>query len=419
MTENQYVLQTRLEKLLTRKKSKKYYAYKLGIEEEEVDNLLKGIKQRSEAIADAAAMSEYAVDLENTIVKLEEDLKNSRAELTANVSEEIKTLDELIDKCKIDTSKWNIDRYVQNFWGNGTTPRWQVKAYLSLKTKEENFQKDFLSFLATYKPQIEQVPDPSDWDYITPRTCLVINKQDEHLNKFDINGSNSIEERFRTCYTKMNEILLVASNVNYIEKIVYIIGSDQFNSEWTGLTTKGTPQTNLLPYHDAFEKICNYELRMIQALKKYSNDITILYIPGNHDEFVGWHLIHWLKAMYSQDDWIKFDIRTDYTKLVKYGNSIMMFNHGDTIKPEKLAAQFPVLARDVWSQCTNYYIFTGDKHHEVSRDYNGVMFYQLPALSTAKSNWDSKMGHTCSKAELTAFMIDENEGINTIYKKRL
>lgn len=419
MTENQDVLQARLQKLLTRKKSKRYYAYKLGIKEDEVNSLLDRIRRGDEAIDDAVAISEYAEELEEVIVKLEEDLKNGKGELTANVRDEIKTLDELIEKCHIDTDKWNIDRYVQNYWGNREQPHWQVKAYLSLKTNQENFHKEFKKFLRGYTPAILVGYEPEPYDFISPKCCLVINKQDEHLNKFDINGSNNIEERFRNCHTKMVNILESARNTNYVEKVLYVIGSDQFNSEWTGLTTKGTPQQNILPYHDAFSKICNYELKMIQTLKKYCSNIEVMYMPGNHDEYVGWHLIHWLEAMYSTDEEIQFDISSDYTKLFKYGKSLMMFNHGDAIKPDKLAASFPVIGKDVWSDCDNYYIFTGDKHHEVSKEYNGIMFYQLPALSTSKSLWDSKMGHTCSKAELTAFLLGETEGVNTIYKQRL
>jgi hypothetical protein len=96
-----------------------------------------------------------------------------------------------------------------------------------------------------------------------------------------------------------------------------------------------------------------------------------------------------------------------------------MFNHGDAIKPAKLANMFPIEFKEEWSKCNNYYIFTGDKHHEVSIDFNGIKFYQLPALSGSKSLWDEKNGHTCSPAELTAFLIEEDQGMSAIYKQRL
>lgn len=419
MIENQEVLKERLQKLLTRKKSKRYYAKHLGVTEDQITLLMERIRRGDNALHMVPEMANYIVDLEDTIVKFDEDIKAGKGELTARVKDEIKTLDELIAKCNIDTEKWTIDRYVQNYWGNSSHPHWQIKAFLSIKTAEVNFHKEFKDFLKDYRPRLHTLPEPEPYNYISPKSCLIINKQDEHLNKFDILGKNTIQDRFANCYNRIKEILVEASNTNFIENIVYVLGSDQFNSEWTGLTTKGTPQRNILSYHDAFDMICQYELEMIHLLRSYSDNIRIIYVAGNHDEFVGWHLIHWLDAMYSGDKGISFDISPRYRKYITYGKSAIMFNHGDAIKPDKLVNMFPHEYREEWSKCDNSYVFTGDKHHEISKEYIGTMFYQLPALSSAKSSWDDKMGHTCAKAELTAFLLDREDGISTIYKKKL
>lgn len=419
MTENQQVLRNRLQQLLTRKKSKRYYAKQLGVTENEVNNLLERIR-RGEEVEESVEMANYIATLEDVIVKFEENIKAGTSELTANLKEEIKTLDELIEKCKIDTEKWTIDRYVQNYWGNSAQPHWQVKAYLTKKTPAENFQKEFKEFLRTYSPSPMRVSYKSlPTDTFCSKACLIINKQDEHLNKFDINGDNSIQERFNRTFNKVTKILEGARSTNYLEKIVYILGSDQFNSEWTGCTTKGTPQQNIAPYQEAFSKICDYELKMINLLKSNCDNLEVVYVPGNHDEYVGWHLIHWLQAMFWTSTNIQFDISYKYTKYMRYGKSAIMFNHGDAIKPAKLANIFPIQFKEEWSKAENFYIFTGDKHHEVSIDFNGIKFYQLPALSGSKSSWDEKMGHTCSPAELTAFLIEEEQGMTNIYKQKL
>lgn len=414
MPENQN-LRERLQQLLSRKKSRKYYAHQLGVTEEEIKAEMEAIRN-----IDANQILEYTCQLEETVLKLEEDIKRGVGELTLKSKEEIKTLEELIEKGKIDTEKWNIDRYVQNYWGNGDQPHWQVKAYLSQKTKEQNFHKEFLDFLKTYKPLISSEDTTGgNWDYMHSPACLIINKQDEHLNKLDVNGRNSMEHRFNRTYGKTKYILENARNVNLLEKIVYVIGSDEFNSEWTKATTRGTPQENMLPYQEAFMNICDYEVRMVELLRKYSDHIHIMYVPGNHDEYVGWHLIHWLQAVYRDNPSVVFDISPKYTKFISFYKSAMMFNHGDAIKPEKLVGMFPVLYKEKWSEAENYYVFTGDKHHEVSKDINGIKFYQLPALSGAKSLWDEKNGHTCSPPELTAFLIEKEQGMTAIYKQKL
>jgi hypothetical protein len=201
--------------------------------------------------------------------------------------------------------------------------------------------------------------------------------------------------------------------------VIYIIGSDEFNSEFNGTTTKGTPQQNIESYHKSFEEICNHEILMITLLLQYAQEVDVIYVAGNHDEYVGWHMINWLQAYFRDTDRLSFECSPKYRKYVSYGMSAMMFNHGDAIKPAKLASIFPIEYRNDWSDHDKYYIFTGDKHHELSQDFNGIKFYQIPAFSNAKSSWDEKNGYTCARGEVTAFLIDYDDGMTNIFKQYL
>lgn len=404
---------------MAQKKSKKFYAEKLGIDVKEVDKLLesirKGVEQKTEE-------SGYIAQLEDTVdflLKVDEDAINHSAEVTAKLKEQIRSIEELVEKCKIDTKVWNVDRYVQNFWGNSKDPHWQVKAWLSKKTAGDNFQKNFTEFLKTYKPSIAPGPTYISLTRLVKPTnsCLIINKQDQHLNKFDIGGNNSIADRFNEILHKTNLILAQVLATREIDEIYYIIGSDQFNSEWTGATVRGTKQENIMPYQDSFELICEYEVAMLKQLQTTCKKLNVCYVSGNHDEYVGWHLINWLKAFFKENQKVTFDTSYRYRKYIRYGKNALMFNHGDAIKPPKLANMFPIEFKNEWSNCDNYYIFTGDKHHEITMDFTGIKFYQLPALSNSKSLWDDKQGHTCTRAELTAFVVDEKDGITAILKQ--
>jgi len=248
---------------------------------------------------------------------------------------------------------------------------------------------------------------------------LVINKQDSHLNKYDVDGDNNITDRLAAIMYKVELIASQAQLSNNLEQITYIIGSDEFNSEYSGMTTKGTPQTNTHTYHDSFKFICDHEVLMITMLLQYAENVNVVYVAGNHDEFAGWHMITWLDAFFRNTERVHFDCSPKYRKYVSYGSSALMFNHGDAIKPAKLAALFPMEFKDGWSFHQNFYIFTGDKHHEVSHDFNGIKFYQIPAFSSAKSLWDDKNGHTMSKAEVTGFLIEQSSGITNIFKQYL
>jgi hypothetical protein len=414
---NDQELLERLQRMLNWKKGKKFYAERLGVSEEEIESLLKELKKSDEIRTDAE-VSNYINELEEVIVRFEEDLLKGTGEVVFNSPEEIKSLDELIEKCKIDTSKWEITKYVQNYWGNVNQPHYQVKAWLGKKSDKQLFQDSFVEFLNSYSPVSQEVMSPK----LQPSKsygALVINKQDAHYNKIDVDGNNSIEERFARMAYRMETILNQASLSNSLDKIIYIIGSDEFNSEFTGTTTKGTPQQNIGSYHDSFQAICDHEVLMITLLLNYSENVDVIYVAGNHDEFVGWHMINWLKTYFRNISRVTFDCSPKYRKYVSYGVSAMMFNHGDAMKPAKLASIFPMEYKDAWSSHEVYYIFTGDKHHEVSLDFNGIKFYQIPAFSNAKSGWDEKNGYTCSRGEVTAFLIDYSDGMTNIFKQYL
>lgn len=414
MADNQSLL-NQLQQLLGWKKSKKFYAEKLGISEDEVESLLKEIRG---SVRDDAEASDYIGILEDAIVRYEEDLAKGTGEILFNSAEEIKSLDDLIEKCKIDTEVWEITKYVQNYWGNSKTPHWQVKAWMSKKTTEQAFQNSFIEFLKEYQPTSTEIPKPVN-AFDKSSGCLVINKQDSHLNKFDIDGDNDINKRFSNILNKVEVIVDQASLSNHIDTVFYIIGSDEFNSEFTNTTTKGTPQQNILTYHDSFEKVCEHEIAMIKMLLEKSIDVEVIYVAGNHDEFVGWHMITWLDAYFKSNLRVTFDCSPKYRKYVSYGETAMMFNHGDAMKPAKLASIFPIEFREEWSNNKNFYIFTGDKHHEISIDFGGIKFYQIPAFSNAKSSWDEKNGYTGSRAEVTGFLIDFEQGMTNIFKQYL
>lgn len=361
-------------------------------------------------------------ELHTAVSQFVENVSEGTAQKTVVSPNEIRTLDELIAVCQIDTSIWNIDRYVQNFWGNHDSPKWQVKAFLS--RKKDSFKIDIREeFLDNLKKTVEtplSIPGCEWGTSLIARTygCLVIPKQDAHFNKFDIDGKNQIEDRFNVFEKTLNLHLEKSALGVDLEKIIYIVGSDEANSEWTQMTTKGTPQQNILSYQEAFEKIAEMEVRIIKKLISFSAEVEVVYLPGNHDEYFGWHLIHFLKNVI-QHPQLKIDDSPKNTKIIQYGKNLMMFNHGDVIKPKDLVGKFPILGKDQWSSCDNYYVFTGDKHHELSRDYNGIKFYQVPQLSGAKSKWDDKQGYIVSKPEMISFLLEEQGGLTDTYRNIL
>lgn len=414
-----------LRKLLAWKKGVKFYAEKLNITEEEVRELLKELRNPEsihfvytegtpfpKGVVTTTYPDATTSDLLFWSQKVNADKGTIESEAICDF--EPKNDEELARLHKVDLSRYKISAYWTKQRGDKFTS--SLLCTLIKTDSQENFQKEFKDFLSTFIVAPTKFEARYEQNQKKTKVSLILPRQDAHFNKLDINGDNDIELRFLDdAYTTAN-FIRKAKATNYLEEIVYIVGSDQFNSEWTGLTTKGTPQSNIYSYQEAFKLICNHEASMIEALRLECDNLKVVFIPGNHDEFVGWHLINWLEA-YLKNSNVEFESSTDNTKYHKYGNSAIMLNHGDAIKPSALAAKFPIGFKEKWSQCENFYILTGDKHTEMTLDLNGIKFYRVPQLSTSTSKWDDKQGYTDSKSENTAFVITKDNGMSDVYKE--
>lgn len=395
-----------LSSLLSRKQSKEYYAKKLDITIAEVEDLLGQLREPK--------MSSNIMD---TLVNIKRiNIEKGEREVNSYWDHE-PTPDELIKAQGLDTNFWNLKQY----WSKGKEKGFQVSAmFAQKKTEAVNIKQEFQEFLKTYKHrQTITSVKLSNKKLGVIDNCLVINKQDSHLNAFDVNGNNDINKRFEVIYSKVERIVKQAAIQGNLTNIVYIVGSDEFNSEWTGRTTHDTPQENILPFHQGFQAVCDHEVEMLNLLSSYTDNLKVLYIPGNHDEYLGWHLASWLGAYFRDIDNISFDISNKYSKYVHFSNTAMCFNHGYKIKAEILAQNFPIEFKEHWSSCDNYLCFTGDKHCEISKTIGAIHFHRLSATTNAVSRWSEEQGYTVGKGAITAFLIEAGEGLTNTYRQKV
>lgn len=282
------LLKAQLKELLKWKKSKTFMAEKLGINLATVNHLLIEI-QEEEALqkklmkespieyTDSKGTFENAFDITDQMSKKETD---EQLEVSAYWDHE-PTPEEIIKKHKINTEKWKLS----TFWSKGKAKGFLVSAQFSPLRKEEDFTKKFKTFLQTYEPKViygfrQTIP----FAIPTQKGVLIVNKQDAHLNKLDIGGKNDIQARFSQIENALEKLVSQASLSAQIDKIIFVVGSDEFNSEWTGTTTKGTPQQNILSYEEAFEQICQHNLNILHLLSEYSKNIEVVFVKGNHAE---------------------------------------------------------------------------------------------------------------------------------------
>jgi hypothetical protein len=139
MSENQSLLR-RLEELLSQKKSKKFYAEKLGISEFEVNELMKELKEKDTEEVKSFT-GERKVNLE-------------RGTIESTIISDYEPKDD-IELAKL--HKINLDKYIiTNYWSK-MLPSGKFTSSVFSKRKEakDYSPEDFARFLENYKPLFE------------------------------------------------------------------------------------------------------------------------------------------------------------------------------------------------------------------------------------------------------------------------
>ncbi len=331
-------------------------------------------------------------------------------------SSNIRTLEDLIDVCKIDLNIWEIERYIVNKWevaakgSDGVmkhSPLYQVKAWL--KKKEVTKAKEVIEL---FKKELLALPRPVKTRNTSGKYVYEISIPDLHLSKlcwgketgyedYDIKiASNLFKEAMHYLVSKVE--------VNTLDKIVLPIGNDFFNSEGlSGMTTKGTRQDDDSRWPKSFQVGCNLIAELVDELSESVN-VDIIIVPGNHDFERCFYLGEFLSAWYRNNDAVRIDNSPTSRKYVSFGKNLILFTHGN----EEKAANLPLLMATEnpnFSDCKFRTAHLGHFHGTEMKEYNGVKVRILPSLC-APDAWHSNKGYVGNVRSATAFLYEKDNG---------
>ena len=408
MSENQNIIDE-LEKIIHWKQSKKFYSEKLHVSEEEIGRMLKHLYHKT---SDGWKKEEITKD--DIVFKFFEDIVKGEAEVVFNSPNEIKTLNELIEKCKIDTDKWEITKYIQNYWGNDNRPQWQVKAWLSLKKEDLQFQKTIL-----LKELRESLPIKS---LISPPThgkklAYEISIPDVHFGKMSWEeevGENYnlkiAEQRYRNAISE----LLSYVNINDIEKIIFPIGNDMLNIDSRrNETFAGTRMDSDSRFFKIVKTVKSILIDVINSLSQIA-PVDVIVISGNHDPESMFMLGEILESYYHNTECVKVDNSPKQRKYYSYGKNGFQYTHGNEEKHNDLGLIFATEEPKLWAATEFRFCKLGHFHKNKKieyisvEDHTGFQIQILPSLSGADF-WHNSKGYVSNK-QAKGFLYDKNRG---------
>jgi len=395
MSENQSLL-NRLEELLSQKKSKKFYAEKLGISEFEVNELMKELREKDNEDVIKTIAGERKVNVEKGTIE-------------STIVTDFEPKDD-IELAKL--HKINLDKYViTNYWSK-MLPSGKFTSSIFSKRKEakDYSPEDFARFLENYKPNnvsITKVDRFVNKDFVD----VEISISDYHLAKRTVDGDNDITARvLRYVSVAQSLIEKVSSNYN-VNNIILPISNDYFHTDnYQHQTTNGTPQDTIMDYAEEYELGFAILVDTINMLRQHCNNVTVVLVQGNHDRTKSFYLAHALDIFFKNESDVEFMREHSVVKGITLGNTFIGWHHGNC-KIEDLPLLFATHPKysHQFGDAVYREVHTGDKHHYMAKEVKGVRIQQMPSLS-GTDRWHLDNNYVHSVRAALALVYDLNLG---------
>jgi hypothetical protein len=379
------------------------------------------------AAARALGMSTTAVWNATRDTPAQESVSGSGSlcEITKTTGERVRTLADLIRVCEIDTTEWQVERWVCNKWDSAAklgkdaseriavTEQYQIKVWLRRNTRVLEARDALADLIAEAKQQIR--PRPFRAPKRIPGTMLELNPTDLHLGKLAWGAETGWENYDGKIAERILEdaVTAILSRVAgfRFESVLLVAGSDYYHSDTKqGTTTKGTPLDNDSRYHKTFLSGHRLMVRIIDRIAANVAPVRVIVVPGNHDTLSAFHLGHGLECYYHATKHVTVDNAPTMRKYYQHGRTMLMFTHGNTGKLEKypllMAREQPQMWADTWFREAH----TGDKHHTKTLEINGVRVRILPALCPPDA-WHSDNHFIGQQRSTEAYIWHRQEGL--------
>jgi hypothetical protein len=368
--------------------------------------------------------------------------KDDTASLESKLSTRIKTLEDLLEKSNVDQNVWEVERHIINKWEVGTKiddrivveELFQVKCWLKKNTDYLDMvqiKEDILEEIFSYSPVVSLkefntlLGSKGDTDLQIVKNesphILEINIFDLHFGKLAYDyDTNVAKKRF----IKALEVLVNRASNFHIERIVFPVGNDFFNSDsLRNETTKGTAQDEHLLWHQTVKLGRQLIVEGIEYLNQFA-PVDVIVVQGNHDWERSFYLGEMLEAYYNKNE--NVSINNDWTprKYYKYGNCLIGYTHGNN---EKVADLPLIMAQENskdWSNTKYREFHLGHLHHKreikykSTQEYKGIVIRYMRSLS-GDDLWHNLKGYVGTQHSSEAFVWSKKNGLVAEYSFNL
>lgn len=208
-----------------------------------------------------------------------------------------------------------------------------------------------------------------------------------------------------------------------VERHLFVVGNDLLQVDnLISTTTAGTFQDTDSRYRKMF-RLAVRLMRETADMLSESAPVTILTVPGNHDQLASFHVGEVLGAIY--DGHTRVAVKPDIRARLYYrhGTTLLGFCHGNDEKHGDLPLVMAQENPEAWSQTTYREFLVGHLHKKREKaftagdSYNGVRVVVLPSL-TGTDSWHAKKGYIGEPKASESRLYDRGEGLVATFTAR-
>lgn len=241
--------------------------------------------------------------------------------------------------------------------------------------------------------------------------CLMVDFADHHFNKLssekEVGSPYNTQIAIKRWHTGLEETLAMAKGFP-VDKIIFVIGNDILNTDGAlPRTTKGTPQDTDTMWHEALDVAYNCLEHTLLKLLEIA-DVEVIHCPSNHDFVLGSCLAKMIEKRFLNHPNIKFDVSMKHRKYIRYGTSLIGFDHGDGAKEQECPLLMATEKPKEWAKTNFRYFFKHHLHHRIAKEYQGVEIRYLRSAS-GDDRWHYTNGYIAQPA-IDSFIFGKEGG---------
>lgn len=262
-----------------------------------------------------------------------------------------------------------------------------------IKQKADEFDLDDL--VETLKENIEP--------YIyTPHNNPTADRMLE-IPLFDMHWGISFLEDYKIVLDRVLDLI----HSRYWDQIVIPFGQDFFHNDSivNPTTTKGTV-VDKVDMVRAVKEGRQFITAIVDTALNNSNEVRVIYTPGNHDRSISWMFVQVLLERYGSN---VVDDSMEYRKVITYGKNSIMITHGDSKQAtaKNLFNIFAISYPEEFAQATTREVHSGHLHHEKEGDIFGVMIRRLSS-GVSVDDWSNRQDYVGTHSRFMIFEWDRN-----------